>query len=307
MTLPNCKKILLAFSFFLSLGQAQSSENPLFSADEQSSAKGYMILGGPAVSSMILKTLEKNKTHVLNLSTDKKVSNYTLELLDEETFFTQVKKFGSNPLPLMINSEFAQQIVGDKASFSSSYDFASYFRSKTKFREWLHDVFPDFFFKKGTLEDFSNIQASDDIPYPLIIKPSTGYLSLCVHKVDSYEDLQEKLNLIRQSSNQIQTDYPKAMVDCDNLIMEKFIKGPEVAVEGYYNAEGHPVVFNIMARTFKDDADTSGSSCIAASDIPVIILEALQASDASEEAPVVAEVAPMASEVDPMASEVAAV
>jgi len=243
------KKILFIGAMLFCSSMASSSF-------QDKKTDGYMILGGPYVSEMLINTLKEKNVTLLNKSSDVKVTE-NLECSEQGQFFEAVNAEKTDKLPLIINSEFAQAIIADNAPQSSSVEYASYFRNKAKFRQWLSDVYPDFFYKEGTLQDFRAIKEADAIPYPVIIKPTTGYLSLCVYKVNSYNELQEVLNVIDAKCKKFEKEYPKSMLNCAKLIMEHFIDGPEVAVEGYFNEEGKPVVLNIMARTFKDAADTS--------------------------------------------------
>jgi carbamoylphosphate synthase large subunit len=62
-------------------------------------------------------------------------------------------------------------------------------------------MFPDFYFKAVKVEDLSNIQFSE-LPLPLIIKPSTGFMSMGVHKVTNSEEWKRTINLIYEEIDQ---------------------------------------------------------------------------------------------------------
>jgi hypothetical protein len=113
---------------------------------------------------------------------------------------------------------------------------------------------PDFFFKAVRVEDLTGIQFSD-LPLPLIIKPSTGFMSEGVHKVTNLNEWNHTINLILEDATERKTIYPQDVVDTSSYLIEQCIKGDEFAVDAYYNSNGEAVILSILNHSFSSDED----------------------------------------------------
>ena len=101
----------------------------------------------------------------------------------------------SDNLSLYTTSENSIGWIAKHLSISDLPEKIDLFKNKYKFRELTKSMFPDFYFKAVKVEDLSNIQFSE-LPLPLIIKPSTGFMSMGVHKVTNSEEWKRTINLI---------------------------------------------------------------------------------------------------------------
>ncbi len=113
---------------------------------------------------------------------------------------------------------------------------------------------PDFYFKAVKVEDLFNIQFSE-LPLPLIIKPSTGFMSEGVHKVTNSEEWDCTINLIYEEIDQKKDIYPAEVVDTSLFIIEQCVKGEEFAVDAYYDSNGEAVILSIFRHTFSSAED----------------------------------------------------
>jgi len=128
------------------------------------------------------------------------------------------------------------------------------FKNKSKFRELSRTMVPDFFFKAVKVEDLDKIQLSD-LPLPLIIKPSTGFMSEGVHKVTNLNEWNRTIDLILKETAQRVTKYPREVVDTSLFLIEQCIKGDEFAVDAYYDSNGEAVILSILKHSFSSDED----------------------------------------------------
>jgi hypothetical protein len=140
------------------------------------------------------------------------------------------------------------------------------FKNKAKFRELTKPLFPDFFFKEVRVQDLKTIQFTQ-LPLPFIIKPTVGFFSMGVYKVSSYREWARAIDSIMAEIDQVKDLYPEAVLDTRSFIIEQCINGQEFAVDAYFNANGEPVILNILEHVFSSDADVSDRIYISSKEI----------------------------------------
>ena len=130
------------------------------------------------------------------------------------------------------------------------------FKDKAEFRALLKDLYPDFYFETVKYEDLKN-KSSDDVKFPLVLKPSVGFLSFGVHTVRDDKEWREAIAQIDSEMKSAKKLYPKNVVDSSNFIIEELIEGEEFAVDAYYDRDGEPVILNIFQHPFLNSKDVS--------------------------------------------------
>ena len=214
------------------------------------------IIEEPYVSDLMLKTLEKNKFEVLDNEFVRNYTNkYDLNLIDEKT---ALKKYSGskNGLKVYSNSENSIDWVIKNFPDSNISDAIKIFKNKYEFRKLISSIYPDFFFCEYSLEELSNIDITK-IKKPFIIKPSVGFLSLGVYKVETDSDWKKVLKNLQQEAKSYSKIFPSNVVNSSGYIIEEIIKGKEYAVDAYYTQQGIPVVLNIFQHPFADSDDVS--------------------------------------------------
>ena len=214
------------------------------------------IIEEPYVSDLMLKTLEKNKFEVLDNEFVRNYTNkYDLNLIDEKT---ALKKYSGskNGLKVYSNSENSIDWVIKNFPDSNISDAIKIFKNKYEFRKLISSIYPDFFFCEYSLEELSNIDTTK-IKKPFIIKPSVGFLSLGVYKVETDSDWEKVLKNLQQEAKSYSKIFPSNVVNSSSYIIEEIIKGKEYAVDAYYTQQGIPVVLNIFQHPFADSDDVS--------------------------------------------------
>jgi len=211
------------------------------------------ILDKPFASDYLIQIIKENKYKVVS-------SVEARALIDDEELFWVSEKEASrfireNPeAPLYTNSENALSWL-DKNLGDSDFTLTSQlFKDKVKFRELIQSLYPGFFFKTVKLEEIQSLNRKD-LPFPFVIKPSVGFFSIGVHVIKTEADWE----LARKELNyeNLESIYPRIVLDTSTFIIEEYIEGEEFAVDCYFNREGQVVILNILHHKFSSGSDTS--------------------------------------------------
>ena len=129
-------------------------------------------------------------------------------------------------------------------------------KDKALFRETVAGLHPDYRFQRVPFDQLADFDPAS-MPCPFIVKPTRGFFSLGVHVVDSPADWPDAVQAIEAERAALNAEYPEAVVSGGEFIVEQAIDGEEYAIDVYYDAEGNPVVTNILHHTFLSAADVS--------------------------------------------------
>jgi predicted ATP-grasp superfamily ATP-dependent carboligase len=99
---------------------------------------------------------------------------------------------------------------------------------------------------------FYELSLNDDVPqcdfeFPLVVKPSNGFSSQGVVRVDNLEDLKKSVNDVKEINT---NELDKFTHDETKVIIEQFIDGPEFAIESF-SIQGEVYILSIG---YKGDA-----------------------------------------------------
>ena len=209
----------------------------------------------PYVSDFFKKTVRDNAIPVVGTEIAKELDLYQGTIIVSEAEAVKMAQESDN-LSLYTTSENSIGWIAKHLSFSDVPEKIDLFKNKYKFRELTKSMVPDFYFKAVKVEDLADIEFSE-LPLPLIIKPSTGFMSEGVHKVTNSEEWNRTINLIYEEIDQNKEIYPAEVVDPSLFIIEQCIKGEEFAVDAYYDSNGEAVVLSILKHTFSSADDVS--------------------------------------------------
>lgn len=140
------------------------------------------------------------------------------------------------------------------------------FKDKAKFRRLLQPLFPDFYFREIQIEDATKMPVGE-LPFPLIIKPTVGFMSMGVRRVSNPVEWVAALASIEQELSRIKGLYPGHVVGTQSFIIEACMPGEEFAVDAYFDADGNPVVLGILKHLFSSEADLSDRVYISSKEI----------------------------------------
>ena len=224
-----------------------------------------IILDEPFVSDLLLETLATEPIPVIEtpyFSKIKKGNGFSPISCEQAVIELNTKEY---PL-LYSNSENAIHWVTKHLKHTSLPAKIELFKDKARFRRLVQDMFPGFYFKELPFSDLEALSL-DALPFPFIIKPSVGFFSLGVHKVNSPEEWPAVLVKLKAEVEQNQQQYPIEVVNQSNFIIEQLITGDEYAFDAYFNDKGTPVVLGIYKHLFSSDADVSDRVYFTSKDI----------------------------------------
>ena len=201
------------------------------------------ILEEPYVSNLMKQTLINNNFKVY----DNKIARL---ISDKFNFTTDLNN------KIYSNSENSIGIVAQTDENSDLNSMIAVCKDKYEFRNRLMNLYPDFFFEEIPIEDLEDLDITD-FPMPFIIKPTVGFLSMGVHKVNSLDEWQSVLTQIQNEIINFKSAFPENVLSSTSFIVEEAIEGDEYAIDAYYDADGNPVIMNIFRHPFNGGGDVS--------------------------------------------------
>ncbi|GET30894.1 ATP-grasp domain-containing protein [Prolixibacter sp. SD074] len=232
-----------------------------------------ILLEGPYVSDFLKQTIKNYRIPVVYTS-------FSAKILDEKehqliSTADAVKRVERNPEQLIYtNSENSIHWVEQNLPFSGFPEKINMFKNKVRFRKLLRDKYPEYFFKGIPFHELSTTDVSG-FTFPFIIKPAVGFFSMGVYKVDKPEEWPDIVARITEEVAKVQNLYPKEVFDSTEFIAEECIDGTEYAIDCYYNADGKPVILNIMKHLFSSDKDMSDRVYITSKEIILSNLDSM--------------------------------
>jgi len=213
------------------------------------------LLDKPYISDFLIQTIKKNNFPVVASSEAKElVSDRTLNWIPEEEAIENYKN-QSQPA-IYSNSENTIQWVNKNLSFSDLPKKIMFFKNKIKFRELIKDIYPNYFYQGIKLSELEDLDIKS-IEFPFIIKPSVGFFSMGVYKVENLEEWKIISKKIINEVEITKSIYPKEVINLNKFIIEEFIHGEEYAIDCYFNKTGEPVILNILHHIFSSGKDVS--------------------------------------------------
>jgi len=214
-----------------------------------------ILIDQPYVSDFLINTIKKNNFQIISTPEAKSlVSDNSLNwITEEEAKIIFVKKPNT---PIYSNSENAINWVNNNLAFSKLPTQIQIFKNKIKFRELLKEIYPNYFFKGIKFYELDNLSL-ENLKFPFIIKPSVGFFSVGVHKVEKTDEWPQILNKIKLEVAAIEGLYPNEVIDTSQFIIEEYIEGEEYAIDCYFNKNGEAIVLNILHHVFSSGKDVS--------------------------------------------------
>ncbi len=128
------------------------------------------------------------------------------------------------------------------------------FKDKARFREMLTPMYPDFFHRKFALAELEDVNAAA-LPAPFFLKPTVGFFSMGVCKVTHHSQWREVVRRVHADMRRLEALYPKEVLNGAAFIVEQAADGEEYAIDAYFDADGEPVILNILHHVFSSDLD----------------------------------------------------
>ncbi|QYR22233.1 ATP-grasp domain-containing protein [Paenibacillus sp. sptzw28] len=214
-----------------------------------------IIVTKPYVSEVLAQTLRKYEVPILKAD-DVHVSNEAeLNRFSEQAFFHRFTS-SHEPQPLLCNSEASLRLLGQNLQNRPAWQQAGIFKNKAAFRQLMKPDYPDLYFQSLHLNELDSIDPAK-LPYPVIVKPSVGYSSIGVYRVENAGQWREAIRSTRQALTIGADMYSEDVVNANEVIIEQWIDGTEYAIDAYFDFDGQPVILNVFARKFMHESDTS--------------------------------------------------
>jgi hypothetical protein len=214
-----------------------------------------IIVDKPFVSDFLKKTITENSLPVVEteFSATQGFSKGTNIFTEEQAI--QTVKLSENT-PIYTNSENSIGWIAKHLAFTDLPDKIDLFKNKVKFRTLLKPMYPEFYFREIQLDTLDELSL-EGIPTPFIIKPSVGFFSMGVYKVNTADEWQQTKKALTAELLSVQNLYPQEVFNTASFIIEQCIDGEEFAVDAYYDAHGDPVILNIHKHVFSSSEDVS--------------------------------------------------
>lgn len=213
-----------------------------------------ILLDKPYVSDFLLETIRKNNFSVVGTpETGKWFSDNNPLVVSPEEAVERIKK---GKEPVYSNSENAIGWIEKQPELTYLKEKVNLFKNKVAFRELLQKKYPDYFFQKVLYQNIKQLDIAH-FPFPFIIKPSVGFFSMGVYKVNTPADWTGVLEQMDAEIQQNKKIYPKEVYNDTTFIIEEVIEGDEIAVDCYINENKEAVVLNVMKHVFSSGDDVS--------------------------------------------------
>lgn len=225
-----------------------------------------VILDKPYVSDFFVQTLLRTGLPVLKNDAAKGfgLDDKKINFLEEKDFVAAAEK--KENLMIYSNSENSANWIAENLRFTNLPENISLCKDKVKFRDLLKKMYPGFFYREIDFSDLENTDISG-FPKPFIIKPSVGFFSVGVHKVNNFSDWENAVRKIKEEVENMRGDYPPEVINMSRFIAEENIDGEEFAVDVYYDKKGKPVILNVLKHIFSSGDDVSDRVYLTSAEI----------------------------------------
>ena len=213
-----------------------------------------MILARPSVSPYLTRSLMALGVPVVVADDAGVPMRPALDLITPEALRATPRR--AYQALLLTSSENALSFLYDVIPHDDRVLKARLFKDKAAFRRAIRDLEPGFYFQEHALEDLAAVDAST-IPFPVVVKPAVGISSIGVVRVPDREAWQAAVAFLHKDLEEYASNYRANVVEGQRMLVESWIEGTELAIDGFYDAQANPVVLNILEHLFAHEADTS--------------------------------------------------
>jgi len=214
-----------------------------------------IILEKPYVSEFLQQTVVRMQVPVLATDFSKSLSLAGgMNLVEPDVFFTALRSC-QNPL-LYSNSENSAELLNRYCPELTVTENVNYFKNKPALRQIFSALSPDVWHQTYKLNELDQIDISA-LQKPFVIKPVRGFASIGIHSVHDQKEWDTALEGIKKEVKLMQNVFPDTVVSLNEFMIEKYIDGPEIAIEAYFDGSGNPVILNILQHLFRSKSDMS--------------------------------------------------
>ena len=212
-----------------------------------------IIIDAPYASAPLLDYMEESQHPVLANDFSRSLADTrSLNLVDDAEAARRLEA-GER---VYTNSENALAWIKEHVDNPGLTEAIDLFKDKALMREKLAALNPDLYYTTVSREELDAVNV-DDLPLPVVLKPSVGFCSMGVYIIEEPDDWADAVADIARREEGWHSRYPESVVGGDVYIIEGFIGGVEYALDCYYDEDGAPHILNILRHDFAGPEDTS--------------------------------------------------
>lgn len=213
------------------------------------------LIDGPYVSDFLKQTLEQQKLQVVKTHyAEQELQGYKINFLSEAE---AIRLYDQNPnQQFYTNSENALDWILQNFPNSDLTKKIKSVKDKVQFRDILAEIHPSYYYRGCKYVDLSKLDVGE-IPFPVILKPSVGFFSLGVQRIENEDHWEQYLLGLNQTSASYEDIYPRGVLDNTVFSIEAVIPGEEFAVDCFFDANGEVVILNMMQHLFASGDDVN--------------------------------------------------
>lgn len=213
-----------------------------------------LILARPSISTYLARTLYELQVPAVLTESMILPMKPAIKTLALEEFATDSRRAFRSLL--LTNSENALSYLYRTIPYDDRILKARIFKDKAAFRRAIAAKFPAFFFREVPTAELQQVNPAE-LPFPVVLKPTIGISSIGVMRVPSAAEWPQAVQFLLDDLKKYQANYSSNVVEGQTVLIERYIEGRELAIDGYFNSAAEPVVLNLLEHLFLDAGDTS--------------------------------------------------
>jgi len=224
-----------------------------------------ILLDKPYVSQLLLDTIREHSLPVVSTESARQFGVQGLPSAISEAAAVQRALAGPDPLVYTV-SESSIGWIAAHLGDTVLPERIDQFKNKARFRELTAGLFPGLRFLEVAVDDLDQFDPRS-FPTPFIIKPSVGFLSLGVQRVNAVEEWPAALAALRLDLHRALGIFPAEVLNSSRFLIESCIEGREFAIDAYYDDRGEPVVLSVLEHLFAGPDDTADRVYVTSAEI----------------------------------------
>ncbi|NQV41198.1 MAG: ATP-grasp domain-containing protein [Candidatus Marinimicrobia bacterium] len=211
------------------------------------------LIDGPYVSDYLKQTLQNLKIPIIQTAyAQQALAGYEVKFVTERQ---AVQAFDVQS-EFYTNSENALEWILSQFPSSALAVTIGQVKDKVRFRDVLSELHPAYYYRACPYSELEKFDP-DSIPFPIILKPSIGFFSLGVQRIEDKKQWKSTLSKLDELIGSYEDIYPTGVLDNNTFIVEAVIPGDEFAVDCYYDDQGQVVILNMMKHLFASGDDVN--------------------------------------------------
>jgi len=215
--------------------------------------QGLVLLAEPYVSNLLQDTIMAMNLAVVEVEPlPLRADVRQQRLIDHET---ATRLINTAQTRVYMNSENALAFYLEALQDDGRKQAIALLKDKRQFRQLLSEIFPELAYREVRLSDLPTINP-DELRFPLVLKPSIGFFSAGVAIVPTQDEWRDAAEQLAVELGGESFNYPASVLNREKILIEDYIAGPEYAIDAFFDANGLPVLLDVMYHVFPSESDT---------------------------------------------------